>query len=339
VLLASAGLLGIVFGLIEGQRYDWGTVWGPVSIPEIIAAGIVLLLLFGVSQARQQGREPLLPFRLFADRNFTLMSAVMAAMGFAMLGLFLPLTIYYQSVLGLSAVDAGLTIAPQPLAMMVASGLAASLIPRVGGKRLLVPGLILFAAGMAAINWVAGADSGRWSFLPGLVVSGVGLGFIWTPVFSLATGTLEPRLAGVASGVISTIQELGGVLASAMIGALLQNRLALALHARAVDAAAALPATERARFVASFSNAAKHGFQVGRGESGTPMYLPPGTPPGVEEQLASAAHSVFTHAFVDAMRPSIALPIAVIGLAALASLAARRVRAAAATQQREEVPA
>ena len=70
-----------------------------------------MLLLFLVTQARRQDREPLLPFAVFKDRNFTLMTLVLAAMGFAMLGLFLPLTIYYQSVLGLSALAAGLTIA------------------------------------------------------------------------------------------------------------------------------------------------------------------------------------------------------------------------------------
>jgi EmrB/QacA subfamily drug resistance transporter len=338
VLLATAGLLGVVFGLIEGQRYDWGTVWRGITIPEIIGAGLLLLAAFLVLQARRQGGEPLLPFGVFADRNFRLMALVMAAMGFAMLGLFLPLTIYYQSVLGLSALDAGLTIAAQPLAMMVASGVAAGLIPRVGGKRLLIPGLLLFALGMAFIDWTAQADSGRWSFLPGLIVAGAGLGFVWTPVYSVATATLEPRLAGIASGVISTIQELGGVLASAVIGALLQNRLALALHARAVESAAQLPSRARAPFVASFSNAARHGFQVGRGETGGRVHLPPGTPAQVAQQIVDAARSVFGHAFVDAMRPSMALAVAIVVLAAVASLAVRQPVAVEAPA-REEVPA
>jgi EmrB/QacA subfamily drug resistance transporter len=324
VVLATAGLLGIVFGLIEGQRYNWGTVWGMVTIPEIIGAGVLLLGAFLLVQARRQGGEPLLPFGVFADRNFRLMAGVMAAMGFAMLGLFLPLTIYYQSVLGLSALDAGLTIAAQPLAMMLSSGIAAGMIPRVGGKRLLVPGLVLFALGMAFIDWTAQAGSGRWSFIPGLIVAGFGLGFVWTPLFSLATATLQPRLAGVASGVISTIQELGGVLASAAIGALLQNRLALTLHTRAVEAAGHLPAGTRRAFVGSFSGAAKHGFDVGRGQTGGQLHLPPGTPAGTAQQILAAAHSVFTHAFVDAMHPSMALPIVMVALAAVASLAVRQ---------------
>lgn len=338
VILASAGLLGIVFGLIEGQRYNWGTVWRAITIPEIIGAGVLLLGAFLFVQARRQGGEPLLPFAVFSNRNFTLMTGVMAALGFAMLGLFLPLTIYYQSVLGLSAMDAGLTIAAQPLAMMLSSGFAAGLIPRVGGKRLLIPGLLLFAAGMAYIDWMAQAGTGRWSFLPGLIVAGFGLGFVWTPLFSLATATLEPRLAGVASGVMSTIQELGGVLASAVIGALLQNRLALALHMRAVEAAGHLPAGVRKPFVESFSRAARHGFEVGRGETGGQLHLPAGTPHGIVPQIVEAARWVFTHAFVDAMHPSMALPIAVVSLAALTALAVRQPQVAA-EPVREEVPA
>jgi len=249
----AVGLFGVVFGLIEGQRYNWGAVWGAVTIPEIIGAGLLVLLLFLVTQARRQDREPLVPFAVFRDRNFTLMALVLAALGFAMLGLFLPLTIYYQSVLGLSALAAGLTIAPQPLAMMVVSPLAAGLSRRVNGKYLLIPGLALFAAGMAYIDWAAHADASRWSFLPGLIASGIGLGFTWVPVFSLATRDLRPELAGVASGLLSTIQELGAVLASAAIGALLQNRLAIALHAQAVRNAAQLPQRLRGPFVASLS--------------------------------------------------------------------------------------
>jgi len=240
--LATAGLLAVIFGLIEGQRYDWGTVTGIVTIPMIIAAGIVLLALFLFYQARMQGGEPLLPFAVFKDRNFTLMTLVMAAMGFAILGLYLPLTIYMQSVLGLSAIDAGITIAVQPLAMLVSSGIAANLSQKVNGKYLLVPGLLALAGGSAYIDIAAQANSGRWDFTPGLILSGLGMGFIWTPVFSIATRDLPAHLGGVASGVINTIQELGGVFASAVVGAFLQNRLALAMHDRAVEASGQLPA-------------------------------------------------------------------------------------------------
>src|SRR5437660_3860771 len=101
-----------------------------------------MLAAFLYYQSGRQGWQPLLPFEGFNDRNFTLMTFVMAAMGFAILGIYLPLAIYLQSVLGLSAVDAGLTIALQPLAMIVSSGVASSLVQKVNGKYLLIPGLL-----------------------------------------------------------------------------------------------------------------------------------------------------------------------------------------------------
>jgi MFS family permease len=199
-------------------------------------------------------------------------------MGFAILGLYLPLTIYLQSVLGLSAQDAGLTIAIQPLTTMFVSGLAGFLISRLSPKYLLMPGLLALAMGSAWIVLLAQPGSSRWTFAPALVLSGIGMGFIWTPLFGLATRDLRPELAGVASGVVSTIQELGGVIASAAVGALLQNRLAVALQEQAVRAAT---------------------------------------------QPRPAAHDVFARAFTSAMRPSMALPIAVLVLAALCCLALR----------------
>ena len=336
VLLATAGLFSLIFALIEGQRYDWGTVTGWITIPEIAIAGVVLLAIFLVYQWRRQQAEPLLPFAVFKDRNFTLMTVVMAAMGFAILGFFLPLTIYLQSVLGLSALDAGLTIAAQPLAMIVGSSFASTMLQKVNGKWLLIPGLLLFAAGIAYIDWVAQADSGRWAFLPGLIVSGLGMGCVWTPVFSIATRSLDPKLAGVASGVINTLQEMGTVIASAVIGALLQNRLATALHDQAVAKAGQLPADLQASFVDGFSHAAHNGFQVGAGQSGASLPLPPGTPAQVAQLLQGAAHYVFTHAFVAAMRPTLLVPLAIIVVAAAGTFFVRADKPAAIGEPAEE---
>jgi EmrB/QacA subfamily drug resistance transporter len=336
VALATAGLFSVIFALIEGQRYDWGTVTGWITIPEIGIAGVVLLAVFLLYQWRRQQAEPLLPFAVFKDRNFTLMTLVMAAMGFAILGFFLPLTIYMQSVLGLTALEAGITIAAQPLAMMVGSGLASSMVQRVSGKWLLIPGLLLFGAGVAYIDWVAQADSGRWTFLPGLIVSGLGMGCVWTPVFSIATRNLDPKLAGAASGVINTIQELGTVVASAVVGAFLQNRLATALHDQAVVRSAQLPAELRARFVDGFSHAARNGFEVGAGQSGASLQLPPGVPADVVQMLQAAAHHVFTHAFVDAMRPTMVLPIVIIAIVAACTFFVRADRPSAEAHRAEE---
>jgi len=333
VALVSAALFCLVFGLIEGQRYDWGSVAGPLSIPLIIGVGALLLVGFVVHQSRRQGHEPLLPFEVFKDRNFTLMCLVLSAMGFAIVGLYLPLTIYYQSVLGFSAIAAGLTIAVQPAAMFLSSGVANGPAgQKAEPKWLLMPGLLMLAGGSAFIAWAAQADSGRWAFLPGLIASGIGMGFIWGPVFQVATRDLRPHLAGVASGVINTIQEMGSVIASAAVGALLQNRLVVALHDRAVAASAQIPAQYRGSFVNGFSNAASRGLEVGAGQSGAGFTPPPGMPASAVAQVQALGRSVFTTGFTDAMKPTLILPIAVLVLAALATAAVRPRRLAATAQ-------
>jgi MFS family permease len=225
-------------------------------------------------------------------------------------------------VLGLSAFDAGIAIAPQPLAMVLLAGVAAQLAGRYA-KYLLIGGLTLFAIGMAYIAWIAQVTSNRWVFVPGLVVAGIGLAGVWTPVYSLATRDLQPRLAGVASGVVSTIQELGAVIGSAAIGALLQNQLATDLHRRASEYAAQLPSQAQAPFVSGFSQAAKAGLQVGRGEAGGTVSLPLGVPAQLVQQIEGLARAVFTHAFVDAMRPTMALAIGAVLLAAVGAFAVR----------------
>ena len=326
--LATAGLLAVIYGLIEGQRYDWGTITGVISIPLVIGAGVALIAVFLVQQARRQGHEPLLPFEVFADRNFALMAFVLMAMGFAIVGVFLPLTIYYQSVLGLDAFSAGLTIAPQPVAMMLASGPVAALIQKGYGKRILFLGLLLFVAGQGYVAYTASADGDRWALLPGLIVAGIGMAGVWTPLYDLGTRTLQPRLAGAASGVFSTIQELGAVLATAVIGAVLQNQLATSLRSEAATYSSQLPEPFRAPFIDGFSNAAKQGLEVGVGQNGTALALPPGIPADLAAQIGQLAHAVFTHAFVDAMRPSMAIALAVVFIGALVTLRARQPKAA-----------
>src|SRR6478609_3375764 len=235
VALLTAGLLGVVFGLIEGERFEWGTISGFVSIPLVIVVGVLLLGLFLWRQFRTQDKEPLLPFAVFSDRTFTVMTLVLLAMGFAMVGVFLHMTIYYQSVLGLTAVAAGLVIGTQSLAMMITSGVVGGLSGsgKINMKWVLIFGLLLFAAGMVYVISVAEPDSGQWAFVPGLVAAGIGLGCVWTPVFGLATRDMPPSRAGIGAGVLDTVQEFGAVFATAVLGALLANRLTAAMQTQA----------------------------------------------------------------------------------------------------------
>ncbi|HZV48658.1 MAG TPA: DHA2 family efflux MFS transporter permease subunit [Candidatus Dormibacteraeota bacterium] len=332
VLLATAGLLALTFGLIEGQRYDWGQVWRFVSIPAILVAAAILLSLFAWVQTVEQRGEPLLPFDLFRERNFGLMNLVSAALSFGMLGLFFPLVIFFQSVLGLSALDTGLTLAPMSLVSMCVAPLSGRLADRIGGKYILLSGLTLFAAGTGLVAWTVAPDAARWAFLPGILITGLGMGCTFAPMATVAMRNVEPRLAGAASGVFNTSRQIGGVIGSAAVGAVLQNRLATSLHEQAAARAAGLPPALRAPFVAAFSNVSGHGLEVGAGQTGGNFQVPPGVPPQLAQQLRETALAVFQTGYVQAMRPTMVLSIVVLALAAAACLfiVRRRPRASAA---------
>lgn len=318
VALASLGLLGVTFGLIEGERFHWGPIWGAVTIPMVIAAGVLLLVAFVLWERTQ--REPLIPLALYRDRNYLLMNGAVAAMAFAMLGLFLPITIYLQSALGLSALQAGLTVAPMSLVSMVVAPLSGRLADRVGGKYILLGGLTLFAAGMGLVTLLATPTTSATTFVAPLMLAGLGLGCVFAPLTTVAMRNIQPPMAGAASGVLNTTRQVGGVIGSAVVGAVLQAQLAGALRSEGAAAAQALPPAVRQPFVAAVEAASRGGLEVGRAQTArAPLLLD--LPPELVPQVQQLFHQVFTNAFVAAMHGTLMVPIAVLLLAALSCLA------------------
>jgi len=320
VLLASASLFCLTFALTEGQKHDWGT-----GIKVLFGAAAVLLAAFLLHQRSRQSAEPLVPFALFRDRNFAILSLVGAAVSIGMVGLFLPLTIYLQSVLGHSALEAGLILAPSSVVSMVLAPMAGRLSDRIGGRFILMFGLVLYALGMLWLALSAKVDSSWTAFMGPVVLMGVGIGGVFAPMATEAMRYVPPRLAGAASGVNNTARQVGSVLGSAVIGAVLQNRLAVALHDEAVTRASALPPDLRSGFVDGFAGAAKGGLEVHAGQAEGPR-LPPGVPADVAHRAQELAGQVFAHGFVDALKPTMVVPVAVSLLGAAACVGVRRYR-------------
>src|SRR5947209_5005825 len=260
VVLATAGLFAVVFGVIEGQRFNWGEIGSyGITIPEVIIGGVVLLAVFIVWERFQA--EPLMPLSLFRDRNFAVANWIAAAISFGMLSLFLPITIYLQSVRGFSALHAGLTLAPMSLTSAIVAPFAGRMADRIGGKYILMTGITVFAIGVALITLVAGPTSDWYNFLVPAIIAGSGMGMTFAPMTTVAMRNIQPRMAGAASGVLNTTRQLGAAIGSAVVGALLQNQLATALHNEAVAHAGEVPAAFRDRFIAIFSTASSNGFQ------------------------------------------------------------------------------
>src|SRR5216683_1494388 len=222
-------------------------------------------------------------------------------------GLF-AIVIYLQSVRGFSALTAGLTLAPMSLTSMFTAPFAGRYADKVGAKYILTTGISLFTVGFVWITYVAGPDSTWINFLAPAIVAGAGMGMTFAPMTTVAMRNISPQMSGAASGILNTTRQLGAAIGSAVVGALLQNRLAVTLHDQALSHASALPASFRDQFIKAFSSVASNGFQIGTGQNGA--QLPAGLPPAVQQQLAALAHDVFVSGYIDAMKATLVVPIA-----------------------------
>ncbi|MFJ6080241.1 MFS transporter [Streptomyces sp. NPDC092369] len=315
VALASTALFCLAFGLTEGQRYDWNRwIWGLFVLAGVFFAAFLL------HERGQQTEEPLVPFSLFRDRNFTLINFVGVTVSFGVVGMFLPLTIYLQSVLGYSALKSGLVLLPVALGSFVTAGPAGALADRIGGKFILMGGLLAWAGGLVWVVSVADVGSNWPSIAFPLLLTGLGVGCTFAPMAAEVMRGVPAALAGAASGVTNALRQVGSVLAGAVVGAVLQAQLSSALTDRARESAGGLPAAYRDSFVGAFSRA--EADVSAQQQAGTPQ----GVPQDVAERMRALGGQVFGHGFVDAMGPAVYVSAAVLLAGALACLAVHRYR-------------
>ncbi|MCL5257518.1 MAG: DHA2 family efflux MFS transporter permease subunit [Chloroflexi bacterium] len=309
VLLVSTGLLAIVFGLIEGESYNWGVIWMWLMIPDVIILGVLLLVAFILWERAQS--EALVPLSLFNDHNYTVMNWVGTILSIGMFGIMFVFTIYLQAVVGFSALEAGLVMAPSSVISLFVAPFAGRYSDKIGGKYILMAGLSLFAIGIWVIGTIARADSTWTTFLVPLLIMGLGQGCVFAPQAAIALRNITPRMAGAASGVLNTTRQIGAVIGGAAMGALLQNQLATSLHSEATSYSASLPAAFRGQFVAAFDGFAKAGLHVGRTvDMGS--QIPSNLPAALRDQLLALGLQVFNNGYVGAMHASLWLPVVVL---------------------------
>jgi MFS family permease len=206
---------------------------------------------------------------------------------------------------------------------------------RFGGKYILVAGLTFFAAGMGLVVLVISLNATQATFWGPAALAGLGLGMTFAPLTTVAMRNVKPHMAGAASGVLNTVRQVGGAIGSAVIGAVLQNRLATQLHDQAVAYSSQVPPAFRSSFVSGFSNAASGGFKVGVGETGA--QLPAGVPAAQAATLQRLFHDVFANAYVNAVKPTLVVSIAVLAVGALSCLLIeRRAKATARADAAEQ---
>ncbi|WP_067688130.1 DHA2 family efflux MFS transporter permease subunit [Nocardia jejuensis] len=219
VALSAVGLFLLVFGIQEGNAHDWdGWIWA------MIAAGIVVMGLFIVNQSRNTG-EPLVPLSLFKDRNFALSNLAIAAMGAAVTATFVPFYFYLQQVRDMSPTKSALVLAP----MAILTGVFAPIIGKISDKVTpwVIPtvGFAAFSASVFGFAILMEPDSSILVYLIIGGVAGIANACIWAPLASLATHNLPVQLAGAGAGIYNTTRQVGSVLGSAGVSALLAARI------------------------------------------------------------------------------------------------------------------
>ncbi len=232
VVLSAIGMFLLVFGIQEGEAYDWGQIVGPISVWSLIIAGVVVLAAFVVWQKIGKG-EPLLPLGLFRDRNFSLANAGITMVGFAITSMSLPLVFYFQTVRGLTPTQSALMLVPMAVISAGLAPVVGRIIDKVNPRNLAVVGLVLLAVALTWYSFLLKPDTELWMLLFPSAVLGLANAGIWAPISNTATRNLPPMSAGAGSGVYNTTRQIGAVLGSASIAVLIESRLAAELPAGA----------------------------------------------------------------------------------------------------------
>ncbi|MCG7285059.1 DHA2 family efflux MFS transporter permease subunit [Cellulomonas sp. ACRRI] len=212
LLLAGAGVLGIVWGVVHGNEDGWTSA----GVLAPVVGGVLALALF----LRHEARTPhaLVPLRLFRSRSFSVANVSGSAFSLGAFGAVFLLAQYLQVVQGYSPLEAGLRTLPWTAAPMVVAPLAGILAPRVGVRVLLTGGLVAQAAGLAWLGFAV-SDGGYGVLVPGLVLAGVGMGLTFAPSATAVLSGMAPDDHGTASSTNSTLREVGVALGVAVLTA------------------------------------------------------------------------------------------------------------------------
>jgi len=218
LVLASVGLLGVVYGVVNGNSHGWTSA--TVLLP-LVAGG---LLLLGFVAWELRAREPMLPLQLFRSRGFAMSNVASLLMFFGMFGSIFLLAQFLQVVQHYSPLEAGLRTLPWTAMPVLIAPIAGALSDRIGGRTLLATGLALQAVGLGWLAAITSPTVPYLSLVPAFVVSGVGMSLFFAPVANVVLSSVRRDQEGIASGANNAIRELGGVFGVAVLGAVFAAR-------------------------------------------------------------------------------------------------------------------
>ena len=212
--LISAGLLALVWGVINGNDLGW-------SSPQVvgsIAAGVALLVGFVIWEARHT--HPMLPMSFFRSRAFSAANAVSLLMYFGMFGSIFLLAQFFQVVQGYSPFQAGLRTLPWTGMPIIVAPIAGVLADRIGGRPILATGMALQAVALGWLAVVVTPTVPYEDMIVPFILAGIGMGLFFAPIANVVLSAVRPEQEGKASGATNTIREVGGVFGVAVLAAI-----------------------------------------------------------------------------------------------------------------------
>lgn len=220
IVLSGLGMFLLVFGIQQGETHGWGG-----TTTALILVGLAGLAAFVWWQSRVR-TEPLVPLRLFRERNFSLGNLAVSSVGFVTAGTMVPLMFYLQGVKGLSPTQSGLTLLPMAVVAGFLAPVVGRLADRFDPRWFTGVGYFSYATSLFWLALVMDSHTPVLVLLGPIALMGVANGCVWAPTSSTAMRRLDLASAGAGSGVYNTTRQVGAVLGSAAIGALMQSRIA-----------------------------------------------------------------------------------------------------------------
>lgn len=224
-LLIVVALFLIVFPLIQGRELGWPS-WTFV----LMVLAIPFFLLFGWWQKVKERKDnsPLAVPGLFKIKTFVTGLIINLVFEGAMLGVFLPMTLILQVGLGYSVIKAALTGLPIAFGISLTMIFLSQRIIKKLGRYTMPTGTVIMAIGLTLIFLFlhhSGLNTQPWQFIPGMLLTGMGMALVMTPMFSIVLADVDPKHAGSASGIMNAVQQLGGAIGVALIGVIFFGQL------------------------------------------------------------------------------------------------------------------
>ena len=278
-VLSVVGLAGLVFTLIEGQRYGWWSPsqtarddlgWTPSVSPVVPVAAVAVLALVvfvAVERRRQRaGRVVVLDLSLFSVPSFRNGNVAAMIISLGEFGLLFLLPLYLQNILGLSATRTGVVLVALAAGSFVAAPVAPQLSARFGTRSVVRIGLAAEVVGILGIALSVGVDVSVWRFVPSLFVYGMGVGFATAQLTGIILADVPVAKSGQASGTQSTARQVGSAFGVAIIGAVLVTTLSSSATDRLADAG--VPAAQATGLVSAATSSAGAAIGTLRAEQG-----------------------------------------------------------------------